>query len=104
MMTTEPEIAFVVSEMLLASDGNSEFLIGFSGNVIGYHVTQPCEPCMDACNNGHFWMFHCTEVSSKDRTNTNGMINTKTGNVLVWSQIPRADKDMTKAQAASMSR
>ena len=26
------------------------------GNVIGYHVTQPCEPCMDACNNGHFWM------------------------------------------------
>ncbi|KAI8820957.1 FAM72 protein-domain-containing protein [Fimicolochytrium jonesii] len=28
------------------------------GNVIGYHVTQPCEPCMEACNNGHFWMFH----------------------------------------------
>jgi hypothetical protein len=26
------------------------------GNVIGYHVTQPCEPCMGACNNGHFWM------------------------------------------------
>ena len=28
-----------------------------SGNVIGYHVTQPCQPCMVACNNGHFWMF-----------------------------------------------
>ncbi|KAJ3321034.1 Protein fam72a [Boothiomyces sp. JEL0866] len=56
------------------------------GNVIGYHVTQPCEPCMDACNNGHFWMFHCTEVTSKDRLNDAGA-------VLAWSQIPRADSD-----------
>ncbi|EGF83481.1 hypothetical protein BATDEDRAFT_7046, partial [Batrachochytrium dendrobatidis JAM81] len=22
------------------------------GNVVGYHVTQPCEGCLDACNNG----------------------------------------------------
>eukprot|EP00842_Homolaphlyctis_polyrhiza_P004127 jgi/Hompol1/4715/HPOL_003847-RA len=57
------------------------------GNVIGYHVTQPCEPCMDACNNGHFWMFHVSEVASHDR------IVTESGQPLVWSQIPRADKD-----------
>lgn len=22
------------------------------GNVVGYHVTQPCEKCLEACNNG----------------------------------------------------
>ncbi|KAI8918764.1 FAM72 protein-domain-containing protein, partial [Entophlyctis helioformis] len=27
------------------------------GNVVGYHVTQPCGSCLEACNNGHFWMF-----------------------------------------------
>ncbi|KAI8622034.1 hypothetical protein BC830DRAFT_1091257, partial [Chytriomyces sp. MP71] len=35
-----------------------------SGNVIGYHVTQPCEVCLDSCNNGHFWMF-CESVRIK---------------------------------------
>jgi hypothetical protein len=62
------------------------------GNVIGYHVTQPCEPCMESCNNGHFWMFHCTEVGSKDRVNQGGIHNLQ-GTSLVWSQIPRADID-----------
>lgn len=37
--------------------------------MVGYHVTQPCESCMDACNNGHFWMFHCNEVTGTERTN-----------------------------------
>ncbi|KAH6577084.1 hypothetical protein BASA50_000047 [Batrachochytrium salamandrivorans] len=60
------------------------------GNVIGYHVTQPCEPCMDACNNGHFWMFHVTEVNSDERSTGKG------AHPLVWSQIPRADKDQVQ--------
>ena len=55
---------------------NNEFTrLYHSGNVIGYHVTQPCEPCMDACNNGHFWMFHCTEVSSAERISAHGTIS-----------------------------
>ncbi|KAI9204807.1 protein FAM72 [Polychytrium aggregatum] len=58
------------------------------GNVIGYHVTQPCEQCMEACNNGHFWMFHVHEVSTTDRLNATG---TKP---LVWASLPRADKDL----------
>ncbi|KAF9918113.1 Protein fam72a, partial [Linnemannia zychae] len=33
------------------------------GNTLGYHVTQPCESCLEACNNGHFWMFHSDGVS-----------------------------------------
>ncbi|KAI9091856.1 FAM72 protein-domain-containing protein [Phlyctochytrium arcticum] len=44
------------------------------GNVIGYHVTQPCEPCMEACNNGHFWMFHISEVAYADRLDAAGWI------------------------------
>ncbi|KAL2915749.1 hypothetical protein HK105_204695 [Polyrhizophydium stewartii] len=38
------------------------------GNVIGYHVTQPCERCLDSCNNGHFWMFLSEGVWAKERT------------------------------------
>ncbi|KAG0254623.1 Protein fam72a [Mortierella polycephala] len=37
------------------------------GNTLGYHVTQPCEPCLEACNNGHFWMFHSDGVSCTER-------------------------------------
>lgn len=42
------------------------------GNVVGYHVTQPCEGCLEACNNGHFWMFHAEGVSSVERMDDSG--------------------------------
>ncbi|RIB25510.1 FAM72 protein [Gigaspora rosea] len=42
------------------------------GNVLGYHITQPCQQCMDACNNGHLWMFHTEEVTSEERLDFNG--------------------------------
>ncbi|KAI8926085.1 FAM72 protein-domain-containing protein, partial [Entophlyctis helioformis] len=42
------------------------------GNVVGYHVTQPCEICMGACNNGHFWMFHSDTVEANDRMDQTG--------------------------------
>ncbi|KAJ3153431.1 Protein fam72a [Geranomyces michiganensis] len=75
------------------------------GNVIGYHVTQrelmvlilpcfqygmgePCEPCMEACNNGHFWMFHISEVAYADRLDTTG-----TGKALLWAHLPKAETD-----------
>lgn len=44
-----------------------------SGNVVGYHVTQPCDTCMGACNNGHFWMFHSDAVEARDRMEQNGI-------------------------------
>ncbi|KAF9918094.1 Protein fam72a [Lobosporangium transversale] len=37
------------------------------GNTLGYHVTQPCESCLEACNNGHFWMFHSDAVTCTER-------------------------------------
>ncbi|KAJ3222891.1 Protein fam72a [Clydaea vesicula] len=57
------------------------------GNVIGYH---PCQSCMDACNNGHFWMFHVDHVNSTERMNSSG---TKT---LLWANLTRADADVEK--------
>ncbi|KAG0255059.1 Protein fam72a [Actinomortierella ambigua] len=37
------------------------------GNTLGYHVTQPCDSCLRACNNGHFWMFHSDGVYCTER-------------------------------------
>lgn len=44
-----------------------------SGNVVGYHVTQPCESCLESCNNGHFWMFQTEGVVSSERLDPSGM-------------------------------
>ncbi|KAJ3048288.1 Protein fam72a, partial [Rhizophlyctis rosea] len=57
------------------------------GNVVGYHVTQPCEVCMGACNNGHFWMFHDDAVAAIERMDSSGQ------SVLVWAHLPFADRD-----------
>jgi hypothetical protein len=51
-----------------------------SGNVIGYHVTQPCTGCLEACNNGHFWMFLSSCVTATER------IDTSTGRPFIWAQ------------------
>lgn len=37
------------------------------GNVLGYHVSQPCERCLDAKNNGHFWMFYAETITASER-------------------------------------
>ncbi|TPX30554.1 hypothetical protein SmJEL517_g05893 [Synchytrium microbalum] len=60
------------------------------GNVLGYHVTQPCPSCMDACNNGHFWMLHTSEVESSDRltTGSNGLPRP-----MLWAHLPGIDKE-----------
>ena len=48
---------------------------------------------MDACNNGHFWMFHCGEVDASDRMTIlpNGMQRP-----MLWAQLPGLDKDKTE--------
>ena len=37
------------------------------GCVLGYHVSQPCERCLEARNNGHFWMFYAEGVGGTER-------------------------------------
>eukprot|EP00128_Syssomonas_multiformis_P011287 Colp12_sorted_trinity150504_noHs@10206 len=57
------------------------------GNVVGYHVTQPCAICLEACNNGHFWMFHSDAVKPVDRLDRTGK------KVMLWASIPPAKED-----------
>ncbi|KAG2232393.1 hypothetical protein INT48_007297 [Thamnidium elegans] len=58
-----------------------------SGNVIGYHVVSPCSQCLDACNNGHFWMFHSSACQPAERHDRNKQI-------MLWNNLPRAEMDM----------
>jgi hypothetical protein len=46
--------------------------INISGNVVGYHVTLPCDVCMNSCNNGHLWMFLSDAVQAQDRKDKSG--------------------------------
>ncbi|KAJ3084269.1 Protein fam72a [Rhizoclosmatium hyalinum] len=58
------------------------------GNLVGYHVTQPCTDCLGSCNNGHFWMFHMDQVISEDRMDGSG------GKVLLWAHLPRESDEV----------
>lgn len=59
-----------------------------SGNVVGYHVTRPCEMCLEACHNGHFWMFHSEGLMSRDRKNPED--NSET---MMWGTIPNPQRE-----------
>ncbi|CAI2170491.1 7934_t:CDS:2 [Funneliformis geosporum] len=59
-----------------------------SVQLVGYHITQPCQQCMEACNNGHLWMFHTESVTSEERLDPEGK------KILLWAQLPRAEKDI----------
>lgn len=47
-------------------------ILSVSGNVLGYHVSQPCDRCLDARNNGHFWMFYSEGVIPNERKDAEG--------------------------------
>ncbi|KAI9204797.1 FAM72 protein-domain-containing protein [Polychytrium aggregatum] len=68
------------------------------GNVVGYHVSQPCEACLDACNNGHFWMFHMGEVVSKERLDGTG------SKPLLWANLPYPERDAIRERYESLCR
>lgn len=57
------------------------------GGVVGYHVTQPCESCLDSCNNGHFWMFQVEGVECKERQDASG------SKPLLWAFLAPAELD-----------
>lgn len=58
-----------------------------SGNAIGYHITQPCEKCLNAENNGHLWLFHPEYISSCPRWDP--VFNRP----LRWGELPRPEQD-----------
>lgn len=51
------------------------------GNVLGYHVSQPCSRCLDAKNNGHFWMFYSETIRPAER------LDERTGKKLCWGAL-----------------
>ncbi|KAI9216789.1 FAM72 protein-domain-containing protein [Blastocladiella britannica] len=62
------------------------------GNQVGYHVTQPCKSCLDACNNGHMHMYHSEHIKSSER------VEGSTGRPVVWATLPPPDKDVDSIQ------
>lgn len=52
------------------------------GNSVGYQVSQPCDGCLTAKNNGHFWMFNSEAVSSQERKDPIG-----NGKPLYWAAL-----------------
>lgn len=67
------------------------------GNVLGYHVSQPCERCLAARNNGHFWMFYSEVVQAAERADR------RTGKPMVWAQLAPmcAEEDSTNHHGSS---
>lgn len=57
------------------------------GNIVGYHITQPCSRCMESCNNGHFWMFHTDGVFSEERQDPSG------AHTLIWASLAPVEQD-----------
>ena len=55
---------------------------------MGYHVTQPCESCLESCNNGHFWMFQTDGVKPSERMDSTGL------KPMLWAFLPAADRDV----------
>ena len=52
------------------------------GNSVGYQVSQPCDSCLSAKNNGHFWMFNSDAVSTQERKDPSG-----NGKPLYWASL-----------------
>lgn len=59
------------------------------GNVLGYHVTQPCPKCLDSKNNGHFWMYYAENVCSRYR------INSQTCQTVFWGNVDAFELELT---------
>jgi hypothetical protein len=55
------------------------------GNVIGYHVSKPCQSCLSSCHNGHYYMFLNKEVFQKEQ-----MVN---GKMVRWDCIQQHERN-----------
>jgi hypothetical protein len=69
------------------------------GNVVGYAVIIPCRPCLDACNNGHYFMFNSNTVYATERLDQTGT------EILQWGDLPTVDDetDMKTSNSASLT-
>lgn len=56
---------------------------------MGYHVSQPCEKCLGARNNGHFWMFYSEFVRSSEIID----LKNPERKPLLWVNVLESDMD-----------
>ncbi|KAJ3148949.1 Protein fam72a [Geranomyces michiganensis] len=85
------------------------------GNVVGYHVTQPCEKCLEACNNGHFYMFLSDGVQPVERIDASGIFEQHANDnmhvtnklftflgskLLRWASLPCAEQDRDETETS----
>eukprot|EP00049_Salpingoeca_infusionum_P006994 m.113829 g.113829 ORF g.113829 m.113829 type:complete len:207 (-) comp13528_c0_seq2:162-782(-) len=66
----------------------SDFACLSCGEIIGYHVVEPCEKCLRSCNNGHLWMFHGDTVIGSDR------VDPRTNRSITWGRVGPASMDV----------
>ncbi|KAF8945159.1 Protein fam72a [Haplosporangium gracile] len=66
------------------------------GNAVGYHITQPCEKCLNAENNGHLWLFHPEYIFSCPRWDPVFM------RPLRWGELPRPERDFDALSLGKM--
>lgn len=52
--------------------------------VVGYHCVEPCEPCLESCNNGHFWLFYPKHVKAFARVRLD---EDGAEHFLTWSEL-----------------
>ena len=58
--------------------------------VVGYHCVEPCEPCLDSCNNGHFWLFYPKHVKAFARVRLD---EDGTEHFLTWPELSGLPED-----------
>ena len=55
-------------------------------------MTQPCQTCLESCNNGHFWMFQMEGVLCTERMDQTGQ------KPLLWAFLPPVDRTMLRGR------
>ncbi|EPZ34943.1 Protein FAM72 domain-containing protein [Rozella allomycis CSF55] len=63
---------------------------------------NPCETCLESCNNGHFWMYISEGVIPEDR------VDCSSGNILLypllWAHLPLSEHDSEATLVVEMDK
>eukprot|EP01124_Arcella_intermedia_P020290 TRINITY_DN2777_c0_g1_i1.p1 TRINITY_DN2777_c0_g1~~TRINITY_DN2777_c0_g1_i1.p1 ORF type:complete len:306 (+),score=56.69 TRINITY_DN2777_c0_g1_i1:44-919(+) len=55
---------------------------------VGYHVVKACYICLNSNNNGHYWMFNDSSVTTSPRKN-------EKGELITWGMLSSFEKEPT---------
>ena len=60
------------------------------GGIVGYHVVKACSTCLSSSHNGHFWMFHGSDVRATPRAQQR---TPSCWTYLTWKHLPSPAND-----------